>query len=119
MKPNLIGRLVLVFVLGAMVTPADSLGLKNGSLIKGSSWVARTRRSGFRSARRCSGTTSLMWSPLNLNPRREQVRRHQIEAMQIRQLAQLPCRRERGFPCGPSMPLIGEESRRRPVRSFA
>jgi len=35
MKPNLIGRLVLAFCLGAMITPADSLELKNGSLIKG------------------------------------------------------------------------------------
>ena len=35
MRPNLIGRLVLAFCLGAMITPADSLELKNGSLIKG------------------------------------------------------------------------------------
>ena len=35
MKSNLIGRLVLAFCLGAMITPADSLELKNGSLIKG------------------------------------------------------------------------------------
>ena len=35
MKPNLIGRLVLAFCLGAMITPADSLEFKNGSLIKG------------------------------------------------------------------------------------
>src|SRR5271166_4509758 len=35
MKPNLTGRLVLAFCLGAMITPADSLELKNGSLIKG------------------------------------------------------------------------------------
>jgi hypothetical protein len=35
MKPNLTGRLVLAFCLGTMITPADSLELKNGSVIKG------------------------------------------------------------------------------------
>jgi hypothetical protein len=35
MKPNLIGRLVLAFCFGATITSADSLELKNGSLIKG------------------------------------------------------------------------------------
>jgi len=35
MKPNLINRLVLAFCLVATITPADSLELKNGSLIKG------------------------------------------------------------------------------------
>ena len=34
MRPNLVCGLVIAFCLGAVITPADSLELKNGSFIK-------------------------------------------------------------------------------------